>query len=191
MAANLERLSRQREQHPMRLFRASFVIVGTLVVGLSSPVAQEPLRSCPASPDGPRHTYRSERSGFAMSYPPMFVLDPDSIPETGESAQFSTADGRATAIVIGSANRNGHSLEALRENAEQDLLQNSGGEITYRRSRDNWFVISGYMVGRIFYQRTMLMRQGRTATLWIEFPRDMRPCFDEAVTMMSLSFREN
>jgi hypothetical protein len=46
------------------------------------------------------------------------------------------------------------------------------------------------MVGRIFYRRTLLTRDGDVATLWVEFPRDMRPCFEEAVSLMSLSFRE-
>jgi hypothetical protein len=46
------------------------------------------------------------------------------------------------------------------------------------------------MAGRIFYRRTLLTSRGIEATLWLEFPRDMRPCLDEAVTVMSLSFRE-
>jgi hypothetical protein len=71
------------------------------------------------------------------------------------------------------------------------VIENSGGAITYTRIKDNWFVVSGFMAGRIFYRRTLLTSgSGVIGTLWIEFPRDMRPCFEGAVTMMSLSFRE-
>lgn len=45
------------------------------------------------------------------------------------------------------------------------------------------------MVGRIFYRRTLLTQHGTIATLWMEFPREMRACLDAAVTTMSLSFR--
>jgi hypothetical protein len=47
------------------------------------------------------------------------------------------------------------------------------------------------MAGRIFYRRTVLTTGSKIiGSLWIEFPRDMRPCFEGAVTMMSLSFRQ-
>jgi hypothetical protein len=152
--------------------------------------AQERPQSCPDPGSGQRRTYRNERFGFAMNYPSMFRLDPESVPEASDSARFWTANRAATAVVNGSRNPRNQSLAQLMEEAERDVLLNSRGEITYRRRRDNWFVISGHMVGRIFYQRTLLTRDGRIATLWIEFPRDMKSCFEDAVTMMSLSLRE-
>jgi hypothetical protein len=47
------------------------------------------------------------------------------------------------------------------------------------------------MAGRIFYRRSLLTTGSRIiGSLWIEFPRNIRPCFEDAVTMMSLSFRQ-
>jgi hypothetical protein len=146
-------------------------------------------QDCPAA-NAPQQRYVNERHGFAFNHPRSFVLDPDSIPDSRDSARFWTADRRATAVVIGSRNSRQRSLADLMAEAEGDVVQNSRGEITYRRRRDNWFVISGHMVGRIFYQRTLLTADGDIATLWIEFPREMRACLDAAVTTMSLSFRE-
>ena len=127
-----------------------------------------------------------------MTYPSSFMLDPDSIPENGDSARFWTADRQATAVVTGTLNSQDQSLADLFREATQDVIENGRGVITYTRRRDNWFVISGFIAGRIFYRRTMLTQGSRViGHLWIEFPRDMRPCFEEAVTMMSLSFRQS
>src|SRR3712207_7218775 len=48
--------------------------------------------------------YRNARFGFTMTYPSSFVLDPESIPEGGDSARFWTVDRRATAVVTGIRN---------------------------------------------------------------------------------------
>ncbi|MFC7538205.1 hypothetical protein ACFQU2_16425 [Siccirubricoccus deserti] len=127
-----------------------------------------------------------------MMYPSTFALDPESVPENGDSARFWTADRRATAVVTALRNNMGQPLADLLREAKRDVIEASRGTITYERTKDNWFVLSGYVAGRIFYRRTFLSRAGQViATLWIEFPRDMRPCFEEAVTTMSLSFRES
>ena len=145
---------------------------------------------CGAVRGGQPMQYRNARFGFTMTYPSTFVLDPDSIPEGGDSARFWTADRRATAVVTGIRNGLGQSLADLLEEATKDITENSHGTITYTRTRDNWFVISGFIGERIFYRRSFLSDRSRViGNLWIEFPRNMRPCFEDAVSMMSLSFR--
>jgi hypothetical protein len=168
----------------MRARRAGVLLPLLLAGGAAA------AQDCPPTPPGPPQAYRNDRFGFAFDVPPVFVLDPGSIPAAGDSARFWTPDRRATAVVNASRNRDRLTLGQLLADAEGDVVQNSGGEITYRRMRDNWFVLSGYIVGRIFYRRTLLTRFGTVATLWLEFPREMRGCLDRAVTTMSLSFRE-
>ena len=154
------------------------------------PAAERTEVDCGKSPDGRPVNYWNARFGLSMTYPPSFVLDPNSIPETGDSAQFWTLDRQATAIVTGLHNGLGQSLSDLFEEAKRDVTANSGGVITYTRIKDDWFVLSGFMAGRIFYRRTVLAQEATLiGNLWIEFPSTMRPCFDGAVTMMSLSFR--
>jgi hypothetical protein len=78
----------------------------------------------------------------------------------------------------------------LRE-AKRDIAENGHGTVTYERATRGWFVLSGFVADRIYYRRSFLARGGRViATLWIEFPRDLRPCLEQAVATMSLSFRE-
>ena len=113
------------------------------------------------------------------------------MPENGDTARFWTPDRRATVVVTGLRNTPGQSLTDLRVEARQEILVASHGTITYERTKDNWFVLSGFVVGRIFYRRTFLSQDSRViATLWIEFPRGMRPCFEQAVETMSLSFND-
>ena len=134
--------------------------------------------------------YKNARFGFTMTYPSNFVLDPESIPEGGDSARFWTPDRRATAVVTGIRNGLGQSLTDLLEEATKDVTENSHGTITYTRTRDNWFVISSFIGERTFYRRSFLSDRSRViGNLWIEFPRHMRPCFEDAVSMMSLSFK--
>lgn len=148
-------------------------------------------QGCPAAPAGePQRTYRNARFGFGFTYPPVFALDPGSIPPAGDGARFWTPDRRATAVVNAARNTRGLGLRDLMAEAEGDVLHNAQGSITYRRIRDDWFVISGHMMGRIYYRRTLLTRGGTVATLWMEFPPELRPCLEDAVATMSLSFRE-
>ena len=163
------------------------VVLASVLLPLAPRPAAEPA-GCPAL--GEPRVYRNARLGFRMDHPARFALDPASIPEDGNSARFWTPDRRATAVVNASRNPERLSLDQMMREAEGDILQNSRGDITYRRRRDNWFVLSGHIAGRIFYRRTMLLRNGSAATLWMEFPVDMRPCLEAAVTLMSLSFRE-
>lgn len=162
-----------------------------LVLLLVLPGCPAQAQTCPAPPAGEaQRSYRNERFGVAFDYPPILALDPESVPPRGDSARFWSADRRSTVVLNIEPNPRRLALRELMTEAEGDIRENGRGEITYRRNRTEWFVLSGVMAGRIFYRRTMLLRSGRVATLWMEFPRELRPCLDGPVTTMSLSFRE-
>jgi hypothetical protein len=162
----------------------------SVVARAAAAVAETSRPDCTELRGGRQVAYRNARYGFAMTYPSIFVLDPESVPENGDSAQFWTTDHRATVIVTGLHNTVRQPVADLLREARRDILENSRGTITYERTRAGWFVLSGFVADRIFYRRTLLSRGGSViATLWIDFPRDLRPCLDDAVTMMSHSFR--
>src|SRR5689334_2864548 len=71
---------------------------------MAHPATDNAAPDCAATRGGRRLTYSNPRWGFTLSYPSTFVLDPESVPETGASARFSTPDGRATAVVTGLRN---------------------------------------------------------------------------------------
>ena len=148
-------------------------------------------QDCPAAPPGETvRSYRNERFGVAFDVPPILSLDPGSVPARGDAARRWTPDRRGTVVLNIEANPRRLPIRAMMAEAEGDIRENGRGQITYRRVRDGWFVLSAFMAGRIFYRRTMLLRSGRVATLWMEFAPELRPCLDGPVSTMSLSFRE-
>ena len=114
-------------------------------------------------------TYRSPTYGYSLAYPASMEIVPDSI----------------TALL----NNRGETLSQLQREAQQDIIQNSRGSVTYQKHGTTWFVLSGYILDRIYYQRTVLIQGSMAiASLWIEFPQEVRPCMDAIVTMMANSF---
>jgi hypothetical protein len=158
-----------------------------LALVLCAPAAMAQEAGCTVPLVAPVLDWRSAGLGLWMRYPASFALT-----ETGpDTARFVSRDGQASATVTAIPNGLQQRLPAVLAEARQDIIENSGGEITYTRARANWFVLSGYMAGRIFYRRSLVSADGGTiGTLWVEFPRAMKPCFEAAVTTMSLSFRE-
>ncbi|WP_431272792.1 hypothetical protein [Dankookia sp. P2] len=155
---------------------------------LAAPASAQP--ECGALRGGRPLAYRNPAWGFGLDYPAGFVLDPESIPQNGDSVRFWAAGRRATAVVTGLRNPEHQSLAAVLAEAERDIGENGRGSVTYRRVTRDWFVLSGYLADRIYYRRSFLARGGAViATLWIEFPRALKPCLEAAVATMSLSFR--
>lgn len=157
---------------------------------LAAVLAQPAASSvCDTLAAGSPQTYRNPRFGLSMTYPGSFVLDPGHLTGNDDSARFETLDRQVHAVITALPNTGRETLAELHREAEQDVIANSGGSITYRRRGETWFVITGYVAGRIYYRRTVLTRQSRIiGTLWIEFPPELRPCMDDIVTMMSRSF---
>ena len=158
-----------------------------LALLLRVPAAIAQAADCPAPAVAPVLDWRSPELGLAMRHPADFAL----VEAGPDTARFASRDGQAVATVTAIPNGLGQRLPAVMDEARQDITENSGGEITYSRTKANWFVLSGFMAGRIFYRRSLIPVDGRfIGTLWVEFPRAMKPCFEDAVTTMSLSFRE-
>ena len=134
-------------------------------------------------------TYRSATYGYSLAYPASMEIAPDSISERGDTVRFEAPRWQVTASITTLLNNHGETLSQLQREAQQDIIQNSRGSITYQRNGTTWFVLSGHILDRIYYQRTVLTQGNMAiASLWIEFPRELRPCMDAIVTMMANSF---
>ena len=134
-------------------------------------------------------TYRSPTYGYSLVYPASMEIVPDSISERGDTVRFEAPRWQVTASITALLNNRGETLSQLKREAQQDIIQNSRGSVTYQRNGTTWFVLSGYILDRIYYQRTVLIQGSMAiASLWIEFPQEVRPCMDAIVTMMANSF---
>jgi len=133
-------------------------------------------------------TYRSPNYGYSLNYPASMMIEPN-ISEQGDTVRFEEPRWQITANITTLFNNSNDRLIQLQREAQQDIIQNSHGSITYQRNGTTWFVFSGFILDRIYYQRTVLIQANMAiASLWIEFPREVRPCMDAIVTLMANSF---
>jgi len=59
--------------------------------------------------------------------------------------------------------------------------------VTYKNQQDNWFVISGYKDGNVFYTKTFLYNND-ILELSLNYDRSLQPEFDTIVAQISHSF---
>jgi hypothetical protein len=108
-------------------------------------------------------TLQNERHGFLIAYP-VEVFQQKSAPTTDEGRVLYSPDGKAQLLVGAFANEEQMSLRGYREY----LLQESyaGAEIDYAPVRRNWFVLSGTIGDREFYERVSITCGGRLINSW-------------------------
>jgi hypothetical protein len=153
----------------------------------ANPGADEPSSDTPApaaTPDNWR-TYTNPRFGTSIDYPAAFFrMEPP--PENDDGRSFTTRDGRTRFIVFGSHNVFEKTLSEL---MEDDIAAAEEEErITYRRSGDDWYVLSGHRNGDVFYRKTMLSDGGAIVhTFEIAYVKALKPEFDEITVRMAKS----
>lgn len=133
-------------------------------------------------------SYASARFGYSLTYPSSFAPDPASLAPDGSGASFYTADRSAQFTVSAGPAAADEALADLFAAARRDLRRT--GRVTYAQKGRDWFVVSGLVHGRIYYQRTVLSAAcATTGTLVVEYPAARRRRLDRAVAVMSHSFR--
>jgi hypothetical protein len=131
--------------------------------------------------------YVDAKSGIAITYPKaIFTKSGES---TGQFTKFVSSDGLATFFLIGMPNHYKQSIYDLSAAAEQSFAE-EGAQITYRRAKQDWFVLSGFVANNIFYRKTVLSDGGQIiGTFQINFPKDQKPFYYNIVERMSWSFK--
>ena len=130
-------------------------------------------------------TYGNSRFGYSIAYP-AGILIPQGEADNGDGQKFLSKDEKVVMLVYGQFNVLNQTLknafsEALREGTP-------GGAVTYKLLKDNWFVVSGTVSNRVFYQKTMLV--GNTfKTFRIEYPESQKAAFDRITVEIAKSFK--
>jgi hypothetical protein len=108
-------------------------------------------------------TLQNQRHGFLIAYP-VEVFQQKTNPTTDEGRVLYSPDGKAQLLVGAFANDGQMSLRAYRE----FLLQESyaGAKLDYAPVRDRWFVLSGTLGDREFYERVSFTCGGRLINSW-------------------------
>jgi hypothetical protein len=108
-------------------------------------------------------TLQNERHGFLIAYP-VEVFQQKAAPTTDEGRILFSPDGKAQLLVGAFTNDEGMTLRDYRAY----LLQESypGAVLDYAPVQGNWFVLSGTLANREFYERVSFTCGGRLINSW-------------------------
>jgi len=133
-------------------------------------------------------TYNNKRFEYSISYP-KDILYPQGEADNGDGQKFLSKEGDVSLLVYGSHNFNNQTIkERYQENLQGKTDENPNKVISYRILKENWFVISGYVSGKIFYQKTIL-NNDQFKTFYIEYPETQKKTYDPIVKRLSTSFK--
>ena len=134
--------------------------------------------------DGVQYTrYINTRYGFSIPYPSELLV-PQPPPGNNDGREFYSHDKRAQMGAWGTYNVMEETL------AERFAAEKSDPDrtVTLDVMKDDWFVISGYIDGRIFYMRTYLV-EDIFYTFYIVYDQDLSDMFDPITAHISGEFR--
>jgi hypothetical protein len=132
--------------------------------------------------------YHNKRFGYSISYP-KDILYPQGEADNGDGQKFLSKEAGASLLVYGSHNFNDQTLEErYQEDSRGETEEYSTKVVTYRLLKKNWFVISGYVSGKIFYQKTIL-NNNQFKTFYFEYPETKKKTYDSIIKHLSTSFK--
>lgn len=131
--------------------------------------------------------YHNDRFDYSIAYP-KDILFPQGESDNGDGQKFLSKDAGASLIVYGSNNALNQSLEEVyREESRGGTAENPKKVVTYKVLKDNWFVVSGFNNGRIFYQKTIFAGDV-FKTFLFEYDESQRKLYNPITKQLEKSF---
>ncbi|MEE9375480.1 MAG: hypothetical protein V3V04_04020 [Rhizobiaceae bacterium] len=133
-------------------------------------------------------TYSNPRYGFQVDYP-LDIFDTTKQADNGDGVIMETFDGAIEFRAYGFMNGDELPLKQV----QKIILEDSDGrDVTYKRNKGNWIVISGYEMeeGRrmIFYQRLAASADLKKFSAFeFIYPESDRAIYDPMLKHLSLS----
>lgn len=130
--------------------------------------------------------YVNPRFGTVIDYPAdLFVAEPP--PENGDGLSFKSVDEAAGFIVFGQMNALDRTVGEM---MADDLASGSYGQVTYERSGVDWYVLSGYRDGRVYYRKVIVPAGGDTLHVFeIDYPPAQKAAYDTITARMAKSLK--
>ncbi len=132
-------------------------------------------------------TYQNARYGVSLRYPDrLFRLERSS--EGGDGDLYVARSGRAKLLIGALRNTDRTTPAAYRRMIEARSYR--GFDVTYRKSGEGWFVISGTGQGQIFYEKVMFSCGGALINSFaLVYDVAERNVFDRVVEGIEPTFR--
>lgn len=132
--------------------------------------------------------YYNSRFNYSVTYP-VSILIPQGEAQNGDGQKFVSKDKSITLLVYGSHNALNQKLEDVyRTQSRNATRENPTRVVTYKTRGNDWFVVSGYENGNVFYNKTIL-RNGDFKVLEIRYNKSLQPKFDPIAAEISKSFK--
>lgn len=128
----------------------------------------------------------NERHGFSIAYP-QDVFVPRRSANTEEGLALVSRDGKAQLLVGAFANEDATTLADYRRFVLQESY--AGADIEYAPVRGKWFVLSGTIGDREFYERVSFSCGGRLINSWaMVYPVAERGFYNRVVEAVARSY---
>jgi hypothetical protein len=124
--------------------------------------------------------YCNSRYGFCVDYPPYFGMEPSPINNDGRN--FMDNEG-FTMSATGINNVLDASIADEMQSREEDF-----DTVTFRKRKDDWYVLSGYKDDLILYVKSWVGK-GSINTVYMQYPKAMKADYDETVSHIVKSFQ--
>jgi hypothetical protein len=138
----------------------------------------------PRAEDIDYDTYYNNRFEYVVKYPEN-LLNKQPPPQNNDGRSFVSPEGSIKMRVSGSHNVPERTFSEIYQQQLQAYQQES--RVTYQTKQDNWFVISGYRDGNVFYKKTIFYNDD-VLDLTLTYDRTLQPEFDPIVAEISRSF---
>ena len=134
--------------------------------------------------------YVNVRFGYEISYPEAIML-PQGEAENGDGQRFLSREGDVEMLVWGSNNALDETLKSnFQKDTKEKTREHPDKRVTYKRLKGNSYVVSGYIGDKVFYQKTMHIRDvDAFFTFYISYPITKKNNFDSVVSKISKSFQ--
>jgi hypothetical protein len=150
--------------------------IGPWVTGLPSDLARSELS-----------IYTNARFEYRLSYPSR-LLFPQGEADNGDGQTFLSRDAKARLSVYGTHNALDETLESAFQEASRGGLPDAPNRVVSdKRLGDNWFIVSGYQEGSIFYLKRYLI-DDRFVSFDIIYPESQRSTWDRVVAKINDGF---
>ena len=136
-------------------------------------------------------TYINQRFQFKVKYPKE-LLYPGTPPDNNGGMGFHSKDDNIIRMSVWAG------FNAVFETLEERLTMylDEGDEVTYKKLRNNWGVMSGYKKNEIFYFKLFLYKQdkediGTFYGLFIHYPKSDKELWNKIVGICAKSFKRD
>lgn len=134
--------------------------------------------------------YCNSRFSYSINFPKN-ILYPQNESDSRDGLEMMSKDAKAVLFIYGMHNAMEESLlDKFQEESAGGSQKNPKKVVSYKLMKDDWFVVSGYESGNIFYSKTFLIDE-QFKTFSFRYPESQRNVYDSVTKLLAKTFDGN